>query len=186
MVAKERTSTPGLRVLILRLGPVAAPVEEAVAASLPAVLGVTCESGGEVALPPWAYMASRRQYDSSEILRWLARRVFDADRVLGITAADLTLPILSHLFGEAELPGRAAVFSLHRLCPSFYGLPPDPRQLCARACKEAAHELGHTFGLHHCRDASCLMHAADSVERTDVKRGDFCAACKARLEEALR
>ena len=45
------------------------------------------------------------------------------------------------------------------------------------------HELGHAFGLAHCRDFGCVMHASTNVGEVDLKRGEFCAACEQRLDE---
>jgi archaemetzincin len=47
-----------------------------------------------------------------------------------------------------------------------------------RLLKEAAHELGHTFGLRHCSDWECVMSSSHGVERLDVKGAEFCAACR--------
>ncbi len=40
------------------------------------------------------------------------------DRVLGVADRDLFIPILTFVFGEAQLGGRAAVFSTARLDPA--------------------------------------------------------------------
>jgi archaemetzincin len=43
--------------------------------------------------------------------------------------------------------------------------------------KEALHELGHTYGLRHCPDYTCVMSASNGVERIDLKRAEFCSTC---------
>jgi archaemetzincin len=98
-------------------------------------------------------------------------------RLLGVTAADLYIPILTFVFGEAELHGVCAVVSLHRLRQEFYGMPPDARTERERVLKEALHELGHTFGLAHCEDYQCVMAPSHSVEWIDLKDWRFCADC---------
>jgi archaemetzincin len=50
-----------------------------------------------------------------------------------------------------------------------------------RLVKEAAHELGHTFGLRHCPDWRCVMSSSHGVERLDVKGADFCAGCRKKV-----
>lgn len=46
---------------------------------------------------------------------------------------DLFVPELNFVFGEADLVGKAAVFSLARLRQEVYGLKPDPRLFRRRA-----------------------------------------------------
>jgi archaemetzincin len=60
----------------------------------------------------------------------------------------------------------------------FYGLPAREAVLRDRLLKEAIHELGHTFGLRHCRDWQCVMSSSHGVERLDVKSAQFCPACR--------
>jgi archaemetzincin len=101
-------------------------------------------------------------------------------RVLGVTAADLYIPILTFVFGEAQVGGPCAVVSLHRLRQEFYGLPPDPELLQQRLLKEAVHELGHTMSLTHCEDYSCVMAASHAVEWIDMKEAGLCELCHSR------
>lgn len=134
---------------------------------------------------PWpnpipGYDRQRDQYDSTRVLAELKARYPGA--VIGATALDLFVPVLTFVFGEAELAGRVALFSIHRLREEFYGLPPDPRRLFERALRELLHEAGHMAGLAHCHDASCVMSASHSVEQVDAKDAEFCADCRVGLE----
>jgi len=79
------------------------------------------------------------------------------------------------------LGGRAAIASLFRLRQELYGLPADSELLTARLVKEVAHELGHTFGLTHCPDWRCAMHASNTVEEVDLKGATYCRACAAEI-----
>ena len=130
--------------------------------------------------PHFALDLTRQQYHSTEILAHMLKRdVPEGTRLLGITLVDLYIPILTFVFGEAQLRNSAALVSTHRLRPQFYGMPNDPALLRGRLLKEAIHELGHTLGLQHCPDYLCVMSASHSVERIDLKQADFCPACTA-------
>ena len=102
-------------------------------------------------------------------------------RVLGITAQDLFVPVLTFVFGEAQLEGHCTVVSMHRLREEFYGLPPRDDLMRERLVKEAVHELGHTHGLRHCQDWRCVMSSSHGVERLDIKGADFCLPCHRTL-----
>ena len=132
-----------------------------------------------------AYDASRDQYGSRALLAALLQERADgAGRVLGVTALDLFVPVLTFVFGEAQLGGQAAVVSTFRLESSFYGLPGDGVLLQERLEKEAIHELGHTYGLLHCQDTRCVMRSSTYVEEIDLKDFGFCMRCARHLTKA--
>ncbi len=134
----------------------------------------------------FAFDSRRGQYHSTEILRRMEKGVLPGSwRVLGVTGNDLFMPILTFVFGEAQLNNTCAVVSSHRLRQEFYGLPASPELLRERLLKEAVHELGHTFGLTHCRDYDCVMAASHAVERIDLKGSHFCGDCRSRVTTFL-
>jgi archaemetzincin len=132
-----------------------------------------------------AYDYSRAQYNSTELLRRLLRleSASSSSKVLGITSVDLFVPILTYVFGEAQLDGTASVMSTYRLDDLVYGLPPDRVKLFERSLKEAVHELGHTFGLLHCGNFECAMHASTTVDDVDVKAATLCDRCFRAIDE---
>lgn len=132
--------------------------------------------------PERAYDASRGQYSSTLLLADLLAGPPDgADKVLGVTSVDLFIPVLTYVFGEAQLGGRAAVVSAHRLRPEVYGLAPDDALLGERLVKEAVHELGHAHGLVHCPDPDCVMHTSTYVEEIDLKSAGLCETCRGAI-----
>ncbi|HQQ78724.1 MAG TPA: archaemetzincin family Zn-dependent metalloprotease [Thermoanaerobaculia bacterium] len=132
--------------------------------------------------PEDAFDARRGQHSSTRILAWLQERREGAHRVLGVTDADLFIPILTFVFGEAQLGGRAAVVSTARLGDTPL-IPGEPARIALRLQKEAVHELGHTFGLLHCADARCAMARSPSLRHVDEKSPVLCRACRARTRE---
>ncbi|MCX7698251.1 MAG: hypothetical protein N2114_02145 [Candidatus Goldbacteria bacterium] len=51
-----------------------------------------------------------------------------------------------------------------------------------RTIKTVIHELGHTFGLHHCENYKCVMFFSNQISDTDNKSDDFCERCKKLLK----
>jgi archaemetzincin len=129
--------------------------------------------------PEFAFHGERQQYHSSEILHRMQRFLTpDSWRMLGVATVDLYIPILTFVFGEAQMGGPCALVSAHRLRQEFYGLPPDPEICRQRTIKEAVHELGHTVSLTHCEDYRCAMAPSHAVEWIDLKESRLCAACR--------
>lgn len=121
---------------------------------------------------------ARRQFYSTAILQRLERSSDPDVRTLGVTSCDLYVPVLTFVFGEAQLDGNCAVVSTARLLEESYGMPGSVELLRERLYKETVHELGHTFGLRHCSDWRCVMTSSHAVERIDVKTADFCSTCR--------
>ncbi len=137
--------------------------------------------------PEAAFHAERQQYHSSEILAAMqAFNTNDSWRVLGVTAVDLYIPILTFVFGEAQIGGPCALVSSHRLRQEFYGLPTDAGLLRERLLKEGLHEIGHTLELTHCHDYRCAMAASHAVEWIDIKDACLCSQCQARALGAMK
>lgn len=132
----------------------------------------------DVKLPSYAYNSERNQFEGEKILRELDRLEFpDAQRVLGIVDVDLYSDDLNFIFGQAEVLGRNCLISVYRLDPRFYKEKYLEKIFYIRILKEAMHELGHTFGLGHCPEKTCVMHYSNTLEDTDYKEDRFCKRC---------
>jgi archaemetzincin len=157
---------------------------EAVRAHVGSELRVPVVTGFEPERPTEAWDARRRQFETGRILKWLEARHVDAAKVLGLTDADLFIPILTFVFGEAQLGGRAAVVSTARLTPGSGAR--GERLLAERLRKEALHELGHAYGLVHCGSRGCVMGRSPGVAEIDAKGFSFCTDCRLLYDEAAR
>ena len=144
--------------------------------------GCPVEINLEVGSLERAYDPKRRQYLASELLAKLKKSGIAKDeKVLDIVDVDLYAPGLNFVFGQADITSGVALISLCRLRQEFYGLPSDNALFLDRAAKEAVHEMGHTFGLGHCKNAKCVMHFSNSLADTDWKQIAFCSQCRPKL-----
>jgi archaemetzincin len=171
-----------MKVGILTIGKADANLISRIQENLTAILAKTSYAlvGETLQIPEEAFSRTRKQYRSDtilEIVRNYAERQNVFNRVLGIVDVDLFVPRLNFVFGQAECPGNAALISLWRLRPEFYGKPSDTQVLAERSTKEALHELGHTLGLKHCSNPFCVMYFSNSIFETDRKQSLFCNKC---------
>ena len=129
-----------------------------------------------------AYEPARGQHNATALLQQvLAIGQGSDEKMIAVVDEDLFIPVLTFVFGQAQLAGTAAVVSTHRLANEFYGMPRDEDRLRERIGKEVVHELGHLFGLYHCRQFECVMRSSTYVEEIDLKRVAFCEACASHL-----
>ncbi len=174
------------RISLVSLGPVDEGFLEAVHHSLERGFGIQTQRMTPLPQPSYAFDPLRRQYSSTLMLRDLLDRIPDGSlRLLALTEYDLFIPMLSFIFGQAQVPGKVAIVSLARLRQEFYGLAANRELLTSRVVKEATHELGHTFGLVHCREAGCPMSLSTTIRQVDAKGDVFCPGCTRLLDESM-
>jgi archaemetzincin len=131
-----------------------------------------------------AYSPERKQYYSTIIIESAINHTgYVEGKILILTDMDLYIPVLTFIFGEAQLNGKHSIVSLCRLHEEFYTGLTNDALLFERAKKEALHELGHNFGLLHCFDWDCVMHSSNSIEEVDIKGNFYCNHCHKKIIE---
>jgi archaemetzincin len=131
-----------------------------------------------------SYSAQRRQYYSTKIIESVKKsNPVPEGFVLILTEMDLFVPVLTHIYGEAELNGRYSIVSVCRLYEEFYTSESNHLLLIERSYKEIIHELGHNIGLKHCKDWTCVMHSSSGIEEVDIKGSIFCEDCHTLVKQ---
>lgn len=130
-----------------------------------------------------AFSKERNQYFSSQILFDISDLTSGyPGKIISVTEVDLFVPVLTFVFGEAQLNGKHAIISVCRLHEEFYSGISDDELLFTRTMKEILHELGHNFGLRHCLDWDCVMHSSQGIEEVDIKGSSYCRSCAKNIE----
>jgi archaemetzincin len=123
---------------------------------------------------------SRNQYNVSKLISYLKEELInDCLKIIGIISEDIYEEGYNFLFGSAEFNGKYAIVSLFRLFDE------DKSLFLNRSVKESIHELGHTFGLNHCNNKSCVMNFSLSINDVDKKDRYFCKLCETKLRISL-
>jgi archaemetzincin len=171
-------------ILISPIGDADRTIIEVVESEIDRVYGLRTETAILLDEVEFAFDNGRNQYYSTMILEKLATRApSHALKIVAIIQVDLFIPILTHVYGEAQLGGKTCIVSTHRLnegSPNLLNLTSNDR-----VAKEVIHELGHTFGLRHCRESNCIMHYSRSIEDVDRKSDQLCRYCKVLLKDEL-
>jgi len=158
------------------IGSVEVPMLENLVKSLNSIS--SCRVIRDSEYPLYAFEPKRNQYYARKIIEKLDCELpSDCAKLIGITDVDLCTPVLTFVYGEAQLGGNIAIVSVNRLKQEFYDLPPDNNLLAERLLKVCTHELGHCYGLFHCRDPKCVMYLSNNIMSIDTKKKSFCVRC---------
>jgi archaemetzincin len=168
------------------LGTVGEAVLNIVAANLQEILHLPVDILPARQSPEFAYSDMRKQYHAALILKKLAESQRPHPRILALVSVDLFIPVLTHVFGEAQMGGRAAVVSVHRLRQKEEGSRIPLDTFYERAVKVALHEVAHTFDLVHCSQPECIMRFSSGCNDLDELPLFFCEYCEAFLDDAYR
>ena len=166
-------------------GEFSAALIEALAGEIRHVFGFAADTESVLQDLSFALDKNRNQYHSTLILERLAAdRPARSIRVIAIVQVDLFIPILTHVYGEAQLGGPACIVSTYRLNEGRSGMNITPKFI-ERIVKESVHELGHTFNLRHCPEHACIMHYCRSEEDVDRKSDQLCRYCQVMLQDEI-
>lgn len=117
--------------------------------------------------------------------RYSVQRLIDEIRkqttdypVLIITDIDIYYADLDYVFGFTDLERGISIVSLARLKKNA-----SWDKMIERVVKTLSHEVGHLFGLRHCRNRRCAMFLSFGIKDTDYKDKRFCDDCSKRLLE---
>jgi archaemetzincin len=128
-------------------------------------------------LPSPAYYPARDRYRADSLLQYLSNLGTTDTILLGLTNKDISTTKGQvadwGIMGLGQNPGNACIVSTYRLSKTD-----EDGQLY----KLSLHELGHTLGLGHCTDKTCIMRDAEGGNHLNVETG-FCAVCSAYLKE---
>ena len=166
-------------ITICPLGSVDDEILDQISACIEEKCGLICRSSPRMETPKYAYDNGRSQYNAKLILRRIIKQLpRDSFKFMGVTDVDIYVPILKYVFGVAQMEGPCSVISTYRLRPQFYDQSPNQLLFVERVQKTALHELGHCFGLTHCRNRYCVMYSSTRIEDTDSKKIEFCPSCR--------
>ena len=129
------------------------------------------------------FSIERKQYFSTQIIAEMMKLTSQYNgKVMLLTDVDIFVPALTFIFGEAQLNGKHSILSVCRLHEIFYSGIANENLLLKRTIKEFLHELGHNYGLRHCIDWDCVMHASHGIEEVDIKGITYCRKCRSKVE----
>ncbi|MCX7989450.1 MAG: archaemetzincin family Zn-dependent metalloprotease [Aquificaceae bacterium] len=144
----------------------------AVAKNLREVLGFDVRFSHLLLPPSVGYDPRRKQHRGSALLEHLSKVYYpDMLKFLALLPFDLYEEGFNFIFGLAKLGGSHALVSTYRLWSG------EERLFFERVCKEVNHELGHTFGLMHCKTPLCVMNFSNTLQEVDAKSRFFCERC---------
>ncbi|MDR3556749.1 MAG: hypothetical protein P4L55_18510 [Syntrophobacteraceae bacterium] len=149
-----------------------------VAANLQTMFEVQADILVPMAIPEDALQLHRGQYDAGLVLKHLSGLSFPHHpRILAITDVDLCSPVLTYVFGEAQMGAKSAIVSDFRLKHNADGAPAPSAVYYERIVKVALHEIAHTLSLYHCDTPGCLMQMSPRIDDLDKLSIHFCDRC---------
>jgi archaemetzincin len=129
----------------------------------------------------FAFYKPRQRYIADSLLVFLRKlNKDDTGKIIGITSKDISTRKDPHenwgILGLGSLRGEASVISTYRAGKGKV----NEKDFTRRMITLALHELGHTYGLDHCPENTCLT--KDAQGKMNLDDGDsYCEKCKNSL-----
>ncbi len=127
-------------------------------------------------IPTRAFYVPRKRYKADTLIAMLSKSTSEGHVTVGITHYDIStdngaIPDWG-VMGLGFQPGKACAASTYRLNKK--------KDIKQQYFKVVIHEIGHTQGLPHCPDVTCIMTDAKGKNTTETEI-DFCKKCKSIL-----
>jgi len=156
-----------------------------VAANIQMFYDLAADVESSIPYPETARIPARNQYNAGHLLSCLMQGLQKNEKRIGVASHDISLPFLTHLFGEAQVGGKTAVISTFRLKPAAIGRSSKRPLLYDRLAKVAVHETGHLLGLLHCQNAGCIMSFSMGLDHLDLLDLSLCSCCTRLLNQTV-
>jgi len=172
-----------MRIDIVPVGSLAEGVVKTARDVLKERYGAEVVTRSEESVPEEAYDENSGQYNAERIIS-VAEKVGRGDKNVALTDVDIFYRQRNFVFGLAYLDGKGCVVSTHRLRMTADGgeVNDDEETFYDRVRKEVIHEVGHTLGLRHCDNDTCVMSFSQTVRGVDHKFERPCPVCDRNVE----
>lgn len=129
-----------------------------------------------IPFPLKTYYKPRNRYRADSIISFLSSKIGKDSVMIGLCEKDISTTKGKikdwGIMGLGYRPGNACVVSSYRL---------SKKNKTEQFYKVALHELGHTEGLPHCKNKTCLMRDAEGGNPLNEEK-EFCISCKKYLK----
>ncbi len=141
------------------------------------VLGAEVILKDNLPIPESFHHTPKNRYRADSLIRYLKTRVGKDSIIVGVLNEDISTTKGDvadwGVMGLGYRPGNSCVVSSFRI---------NKKNRAAQLYKVIVHEIGHTEGLNHCPEKTCLMRDAEGGNPLDEEQ-DFCDECKVRLKQ---
>ncbi len=135
-------------------------------------------------IPSSSFYQPRNRYRAEKILSSLDTIIpLEYDKIIGVLEKDISTTKGEYydwgIFGLGNISDKSCVVSVFRLRAE--GVTQALYQ--ERVMKLVIHELGHTFGLYHCSNTSCILtDACGKISTIDSANQSLCDDCNSHID----